>query len=137
MGPYNTQEKLVAWCKERGIVLTAFSPLANLAAPDGMRMWGREEGWRDLDVIQEPAVLEIARQHGKTGAQVVLKWQVQRGVIVIPKSKSPARIRENASLFDFSLSDEEMKAVAGLHQGLRVCGYSGMKDHPLHPWGSH
>jgi len=134
--PYQTQEPLARYCRDNGIVLTAFCPLANPAAPDGMRVFGKEGGWRDLDAMTEPAVVEIARKYRKTGAQVILRWQVQRSVVVIPKSKSPARILENASLFDFELTDAEMAAVANLHQGLRVCGYTGMSEHPLHPWGT-
>lgn len=59
----------------------------------------------------------IAEKHGKTAAQVILRWNVQRGVVVIPKSVHKERMEENSSIFDFSLSDEEMKAIAALDTG--------------------
>lgn len=133
--PYLAQTRLLSFCQAEKIAFTAFCPLANPAAPEGMRMFGCEGGWRDKSVMEEPVVLEIARAHGRSAAQVVLRWNVQRGVIVIPKTKSPARLLENAAIFDFVLSEAEMAGIDKLDAGLRVCGYSGMMDHPLHPWG--
>ncbi|MGW3459927.1 aldo/keto reductase, partial [Streptomyces olivaceoviridis] len=62
----------------------------------------------------------IAARHGKSPAQVVLRWHLQLGNIVIPKSVTPARMRENLDVFDFTLSDEEMAAIAALDRGLRT-----------------
>ena len=65
-------------------------------------------------------VVELARRHGRTPAQVVLRWHVQLGNVVIPKSTTPSRIRENIALFDFELSDADMAALAGLEAGERL-----------------
>lgn len=64
--------------------------------------------------------MDIAARHGRSPAQVVLRWHLQLGNVVIPKSVTPARIRENLDVFDFALSDEEMGALGGLDRGLRT-----------------
>ncbi|MGW1163639.1 aldo/keto reductase [Streptomyces sp. NPDC002513] len=81
------------------------------------------EAWSPLAqgaVLGDEAITTIAAQHGKSPAQVVLRWHLQLGNIVIPKSVTPARIRENLDVFDFALSDDEMAAIAALDRGLRT-----------------
>ncbi|QES04284.1 aldo/keto reductase [Streptomyces venezuelae] len=81
------------------------------------------EAWSPLAqgaVLADPAIGEIAARHGRSPAQVVLRWHLQLGNVVIPKSVTPARIRENIDVFDFALSDEEMSALAALDRGLRT-----------------
>ncbi|MFE6456455.1 aldo/keto reductase [Streptomyces cinereoruber] len=85
-----------------GIATEAWSPLAQGA------------------VLADPVVAGIAARHGKSPAQVVLRWHLQLGNVVIPKSVTPARIRENLDVFDFDLGAEEMAAMAGLDRGLRT-----------------
>ncbi|WP_432061103.1 aldo/keto reductase [Streptomyces sp. S1] len=85
-----------------GIVTEAWSPLAQGA------------------VLADPVITGIAARHGKSPAQVVLRWHLQLGNVVIPKSVTPARIRENLDVFGFVLSPEEMTAMAGLDRGLRT-----------------
>lgn len=85
-----------------GIATEAWSPLAQGA------------------VLGEDAITTIAARHGKSPAQVVLRWHLQLGNIVIPKSVTPARIRENLDVFDFALSDDEMAAIAALDRSLRT-----------------
>lgn len=111
--PYLTQEKLVRYCREEGIAVTAFSPLGALSYVP-LQMAGEQES-----VLAEPVVRDVAERHGKTPAQVVLRWGVQRGTSVIPKTSRPERLVENLSLFDFELSDEEMRAITGLDRGRR------------------
>lgn len=72
-------------------------------------------------LIEDPKIVEIAKAHGKDGAHVLLRYQIQRGHIVIPKSVTKSRIVSNIQLFDFVLSDEEMKAIDGLDRNERVC----------------
>ncbi|MFJ3670187.1 aldo/keto reductase [Streptomyces sp. NPDC090106] len=96
------QAELRALHAELGIVTEAWSPLAQGA------------------VLGEPALTAIAARHGKSPAQVVLRWHLQLGNVVIPKSVTPARIRENADVFDFALGDDEMAAIAALDRGLRT-----------------
>ncbi|GAA0528750.1 oxidoreductase [Saccharopolyspora subtropica] len=96
------QRELRALHAEHGIATEAWSPLAQGA------------------VLRDQAVTEIAERHGKSPAQVVIRWHLQLGNIVIPKSVTPSRIRENIDVFDFTLSDDEMNAIAGLDRGLRT-----------------
>jgi diketogulonate reductase-like aldo/keto reductase len=101
--PYLTQKPLKAFCEQHQIRLEAWSPL----------MRGR--------VLDDPVITEIARAHGKTPAQVVLRWDLQNGVITIPKSVHEDRIRSNADIFDFELSAEEMARIDALNRNER-CG---------------
>ncbi len=96
------QGELRAVHAELGIATEAWSPLAQGA------------------VLKDEAVTAIADRHGKSPAQVVLRWHLQLGNIVIPKSVTPARIRQNLDVFDFTLTDDEMAALAGLDRDLRT-----------------
>jgi len=97
--PYLTNEAVRAYGLEHGIVTEAWSPIAQGA------------------VLDDPVITGIAEQVGRTPAQVVLRWHVQRGDVVFPKSTTPARIRENFALFDFELDEDAMSAVSGLDRG--------------------
>ncbi|HQT45541.1 MAG TPA: aldo/keto reductase, partial [Candidatus Micrarchaeota archaeon] len=70
--------------------------------------------------LADPKLEEIAAKHKKTTAQVILRWSVQHGVIPLPRSKNPARIEENAGIFDFNLTGKEMKALDSFDEGLRM-----------------
>jgi 2,5-diketo-D-gluconate reductase A len=94
--PYFQRQDAHAADKARGIVTEAWSPL------------GRGEELKD------PVIAEIAKAHGKSPAQVILRWHIQIGVVVIPKSANPQRIVENISIFDFTLSPEEMERIGTL-----------------------
>jgi 2,5-diketo-D-gluconate reductase A len=100
--PLLTQPGLRREHADLGIVTEAWSPLAQGAA------------------LTEPAVEEIAAEHGRTPAQVVLRWHVQLGNVVFPKSMTPARLEENIDIWDFELSDEEMGRIDALDQGKRT-----------------
>ncbi|MFI8320493.1 aldo/keto reductase [Streptomyces sp. NPDC085529] len=96
------QADLRAFHAEHGIATEAWSPLAQGA------------------VLDEAAITAVAARHGKSPAQVVIRWHLQLGNVVIPKSVTPHRIRENFDVLDFSLSDEEMRSVAALDRDLRT-----------------
>ncbi|MBY8880066.1 aldo/keto reductase [Actinacidiphila acidipaludis] len=96
------QRELRAVHAEYGIATEAWSPLAQGA------------------LLAEPALAAIARRHGRSPAQVVLRWHLQLGTVVIPKSVTPARIRENLDVFGFALDDAEMAAIAALDRGMRT-----------------
>jgi diketogulonate reductase-like aldo/keto reductase len=87
---------------DRGIVTEAWSPLAQGA------------------VLSDPVIVRIAEAHGRTPAQVVLRWHLQLGNVIFPKSVTPERIAENFALFDFALGDDEMAAIAELDAGERT-----------------
>jgi D-xylose reductase len=111
--PYLAQEKLLRFCQESHIVVTAFSPLAAQSYHSlGM---ARE----DESVLTEPIVLEIAAHHQKTPAQIVLRWGVQRETAIVPKTIQPDRLRENLAIFDFELTPDEMRGITALDRNRR------------------
>lgn len=99
--PYLSQEPLRAFCREHQIAVTAWSPL------------GRG------GVLQDETIVKIAEKYGKSAAQVVLRWHLQHDILVIPKSVTPSRIEENANIFDFVLSSEDMKVIDSLNRNQR------------------
>ena len=101
--PYLQQKELKDFCEKHNILVEAYSPLMN----------GR-------DVLEDAVVKEIAEQYGKTPAQVILRWHLQTGVIVIPKSVTPSRIAENLDVFGFELSDADMEKIATLDRNIRI-----------------
>jgi 2,5-diketo-D-gluconate reductase A len=101
--PYLAQAPLRAFHAEHGIVTEAWSPLG-----------------RGGPVLQDPAITAIAGAHGKTPAQVILRWHVQVGNVVIPRSVRPERIAENIDVFDFALAPDEVAAIEALDRGARV-----------------
>lgn len=111
--PYLTQEKLLRLAGDYGINVTAFSPLGALSYVE-LDMAGQGDS-----VLTESPVKSAAQAHGKTPAQVVLRWGVQRGTSIIPKTSKPERMRENLALDDFTLSDAEMAAISALDAGRR------------------
>ncbi|WP_153812619.1 aldo/keto reductase [Streptomyces sp. SUK 48] len=84
----------------------------------------RTEAWSPLGqgkgLLEVPAIVAIAQKHNRTPAQVVLRWHVQQGTIVIPKSVTPSRIRENIEVFDFSLDAEDLAAIGALNEDRRI-----------------
>lgn len=100
--PFNTMKPIVAFCKEHGIQVEAYSP------------FGR--GNLVSEILNNPKLKEIASVHGKTVGQVVLRWIVQQGIVTIPRSTNAERIRQNLEVFDFFLSDEEMNYIDSLNQ---------------------
>lgn len=113
MHPYLAQPRQVRFCQQEKIAVTAFSPLgAPSYVPLGMAQ-------ADDSVLNDPVVKAIAAAHGKTTAQTVLRWGVQRGCTVIPKTRQPARLAENLALFDFALTAQEMDAISALDRRQR------------------
>jgi 2,5-diketo-D-gluconate reductase A len=100
--PYLTQSELVSFDKAHGIATEAWSPIGRGA------------------VLDDEVLVRIGELHAKTAAQVTLRWHIQRGSIIFPKSMSPARMRENFEIFDFQLSDDEVRQIDALDRGERV-----------------
>jgi diketogulonate reductase-like aldo/keto reductase len=94
--PYLDQSKVIAACRKHGISITAYCPLARGKVPG------------------DAALAAIGNQHGKTASQVALRWLVQQGIAVIPRSSKTERLAENMALFDFALSDAEMAEIGKL-----------------------
>lgn len=101
--PYLQQQELKDYCKRNEIFLESWSPL-----------------FRGGAVLQEQTIQDIAQKHQKTAAQVILRWHVQENSLIIPKSVTPSRIKENINIFDFKLSLAEMDTIQKLDQNTRV-----------------
>jgi len=123
--PFFNQSKLLAFCKERDVTLTAYSPLARALS-------GPKHG--ELGLLEQPKLQSIAEKYSKTAAQVALRWNIQRGIITIPKSVTASRIVENCQIFDFNLTDEEMREVDSLDCSERIFNPQNWKDHPEYPF---
>ena len=111
--PYLDQTKVVAACRRRDMAVVAYSPIAR----------GR--------AARDPVLIEIGKPHGKSAVEVCLRWLVQQGIVVIPRTEKIERLAANAAIFDFALSDDEMARVGALaHPGGRVVNYaySGAPD---------
>ncbi|MBT2729879.1 aldo/keto reductase [Bacillus sp. ISL-75] len=100
--PHLTQKELLAFCKNEGIQLEAWSPL------------------KQGQLLSEPVLEDLAHKYNKSVAQVILRWDLQHGVVTIPKSIKEHRIIENADIFDFELSTEDMDKIDGLNQDSRA-----------------
>ncbi|KAH9388168.1 Alcohol dehydrogenase [NADP(+)] [Tyrophagus putrescentiae] len=125
--PFLGQQKLLAWCRSKGIALTAYSPLART---------GTAEKKNTSSPLENEVVRAIANAHAVSPAQVCIRWQVQRGVIVIPKSATPARIEANFNVFSFALTEAEMAAMDGLNANRRNNTWSqfGINKHKDWPF---
>ncbi len=111
--PYLTQEKLLRYCQQEKIAYTAFSPLG-AQSYFSLGMADPKES-----VMANPVMTKIAKAVGKTVAQVLLRWGVQRGTAVIPKTSSKDRMVENLDIFGFELTQDQMNAISALDQGRR------------------
>jgi diketogulonate reductase-like aldo/keto reductase len=100
--PYNYHSRLetVEFCRSKGILVEAYSPLTK----------GRK--------LKDPTLVDIAKTYGRTPAQILLRWCYQHGFVAIPKASNPDHLRENASIFDFSLSEADMEELDSLDEGL-------------------
>jgi methylglyoxal/glyoxal reductase len=100
--PHLTQQPLFDYCKARGIAFEAWSPLGG------------------GQLLSDPAIGALADKYGKTAAQLIIRWHIQRDTIVIPKSVHKDRIISNSQVFDFSISEEDMAAITAMNQDRRV-----------------
>ena len=103
MSPFLQQQEISSFCRKENIHLTGYCPLAR-----GNR-------------FNNPTLRQVAEETNKTAAQVMIRWALQRSHTVIPKSTHPHRIEENADVFDFKLTEDQMKILDGLEEGLRFC----------------
>uniref|UniRef100_A0AAQ4QXQ2 NADP-dependent oxidoreductase domain-containing protein n=1 Tax=Gasterosteus aculeatus aculeatus TaxID=481459 RepID=A0AAQ4QXQ2_GASAC len=132
--PYFTQPKLLEFCRQNDIVIVGYCPIGS----------SRDTSWVNVKsppLLEDELLVSIGEKYSKSPAQVALRFNVQRGVAVIPKSFSPDRIRHNfqvafyyTSIFDFSLTEGEMKAIEALNKNTRFVELLMWSDHPEYPF---
>ncbi|KAK8749074.1 hypothetical protein OTU49_015661, partial [Cherax quadricarinatus] len=124
--PYLPQNKLIEFCKSKGITITAYSPLGSPERP-----WAKPG---DPVLTEDPKVKTLAQKYKKSPAQILIRFQIDRGLIVIPKSANKSRIEENFQIWDFQLSPEDIKLLESLECNGRICSSSEASDHPYFPF---
>nr|XP_020011184.1 prostaglandin F synthase 1-like [Castor canadensis] len=125
--PYLNQKKLLEFCKSKDIVLVAYSALGS----------HRDPKWVGPDsphLLEDPILNAVAKKHKRTPAQVALRYQLQRGVVVLAKSFNEKRIKENFEVFNFELTPEDMKSIDGLNRNFRYDALEFAMDHPDFPY---
>eukprot|EP00667_Euglena_gracilis_P013041 EG_transcript_13428 len=133
--PYLQQKDLLDYCRREGIVFQAYSPLGSFDRPwakAGSITSGPPSTGHEL--LTDPVLVAIAEKHGKTPAQIVLRWHVQRGAAAAPKSVTPGRIVENLAIFDFELPAAAMDAIGLLNCGWRHLVWAETAMHPDYPF---
>jgi diketogulonate reductase-like aldo/keto reductase len=102
--PLLSQEPLRAYCRDKGIRVQAYSPIARM----------------EPKLVKHPVLVELAKKHTKTVPQIILRWDVQKEIIVIPKSGDRNRLKENIDIFDFELTEGEMTQIDGVNEDCRI-----------------
>jgi len=131
VNPYLTNVDVVNTCARLNITVTAYSPLGNPSKPE-------TRSWKGVDgvLIDDAVVLELSEKYGKTPAQILIRHALDRGLIVIPKSVTPERIKSNAEIFDFRLSEAEVEKLNGLNCDFRVVSVGANRNHKYYPFNA-
>ncbi len=106
ISPLNTQKELILYCQKRGIAIEAMSTFSHFRSVKPR-----------LEIIENEILVNIAKKHNKSVVQIVLRWLIQQNVIVIPKTWDKKHLKENISIFDFNLSDEECMIIDSMDRG--------------------
>ncbi|XP_052745665.1 aldo-keto reductase family 1 member B1-like isoform X2 [Bicyclus anynana] len=124
--PYLNQKRLQEFCEARGIKLTAYSPLGS---PD--RPWAKPG---EPQLMDDPKLQTLAARLGKTVAQILIRYQIERGIIVIPKSVTRSRILSNYQVLDFALAPEDVTLIDSFHCNGRLVPMTASLGHKYHPF---
>ncbi|KAJ4430905.1 hypothetical protein ANN_19497, partial [Periplaneta americana] len=115
--PYLNQTKLISFCKERGIVITGYSPFGG---PMSIAPLHKGES---PEPLKDPKIKELADKYNKSVAQIILRYLIQHGVVPIPKSSNQKRLEENIDVFNFELRPEDVSAMDALNRDKRICDF--------------
>ncbi|XP_021917007.1 1,5-anhydro-D-fructose reductase-like isoform X2 [Zootermopsis nevadensis] len=126
--PYLNQTKLIKFCKEKGIVVTGYSPFGG---PTSIAPLHKGES---PEPLKDPKIKEVADKYGKTTAQIILRYLIQHGIVPIPKSSNKNRLQENIDIFNFELVPEDVAAMDALNRNKRICDFIQTKDHKHYPF---
>ncbi|XP_075066574.1 rho crystallin-like [Mixophyes fleayi] len=124
---YLNQNKLHVYCKSKDIVLVAYSVLGS----------HRDQNWVDLScpvLLEDPVLARVAAKYNRSPAEVAMRYILQKGIVVLAKSFSQARLKQNLGVFDFELKPEDMKTLDGLDKNLHYGPFKEMKQHPEYPF---
>ncbi|XP_072256241.1 rho crystallin [Pyxicephalus adspersus] len=124
---YLNQNKLHSYCKSKDIVVVAYSVLGS----------HRDKNWVDLSLpvlLDDPILNKIAAKYNRSSAEVAMRFILQKGIVVLAKSFSPARIRQNLGVFEFELKPEDMKTLDSLDRNLHYGPFKEVKQHPEYPF---
>ncbi|CAG9765116.1 unnamed protein product [Ceutorhynchus assimilis] len=124
--PYLNQSRLIQFAKSKGLAITAYSPLGS---PD--RPWAQPG---DPQLMEDPKLVDLAKKYNKTPAQILLRYQLDREVITIPKSVTKSRIQQNFDIFDFKLAPEDIAYLDGFDVNGRLCPLAAGYGHKYHPF---
>ncbi|NXQ56970.1 PGFS reductase, partial [Anthoscopus minutus] len=100
--PFQRPQELVDYCRSRDIVFEGYCPLAKGEA------------------LTHPAIIQLAKKYGRTPAQICIRWSIQNGIVTIPKSTKAERIEENCKVFDFTIAEDDVEILNGMHDGRHV-----------------
>ncbi|KAM4039944.1 aldo-keto reductase family 1 member C1-like isoform 1-T1 [Anomaloglossus baeobatrachus] len=125
--PYLNQSNLLKYCKSKDILLSGYSVLGSHRNKYGVDP-------NSPVLLEDPVLVEIGKKYGKTSAHIVIRYQIQRGVVAITKSYTPARIRENFKVFDFELTTGDIKNIHGINKNLRYVAIPQFAVHPEYPF---
>lgn len=106
ISPLNTQKKLIEYCQKSGIAVEAMSTFSHFRSVEPR-----------TEIINNPILLDLAKKHNKSVVQIVLRWLIQQNIIIIPKTWDKIHLKENISIFDFELTEEEMNAIDSMDKG--------------------
>ncbi|XP_028039842.1 aldo-keto reductase AKR2E4-like isoform X1 [Bombyx mandarina] len=122
----NVQKEMVEFCQSEGVVVMGYSPFGSLVARHGSTVEGPK--------MDDPVLSSIAQKYGKTTPQIVLRWQIERKVVPIPKTVNPKRLEENINIFDFTLTPDEVEKINGFDTHTRYTLPSFWQNHPYYPF---
>lgn len=124
--PYLNQSRLIEYCRGKNVAVTGYSPLGSPNRP-----WAQPG---DPQLMEDPKIVSIAKKYNRSPAQILIKYQIQRGVAVIPKSTTKNRIISNFDVFGFELTEEDVKTIDGFDCNGRLVPLLRDEAHPYYPF---